>query len=102
MTPSLAGNSKRFGIARRLCIHPRPQRRQQVRRDGDVADSGRGLGWLDDQLADEPHDRLPHVDDTRREVEVLDAKPAHLTGSQPAPAGQQQRHPSRSAGTASR
>ena len=57
-----------------------------MRRDGDVTDTGRRLGGLDDQLADEPDDRLPHVNDTALEVEILDAKSAHLTGSQPAPA----------------
>jgi len=60
-----------------------------MRRDTDIADPGRRLGWPDMDHALGPRDTLSDVHDALSEVEVAATQGAHLAGAQPTPPGQE-------------
>src|SRR5665647_2029398 len=87
------GEEQRVPCAGGPLVSPGPQGWQQVGRDRYRPDAGVRLGWADQELPLEPDDGLADVDHACVEVEVADPQPADFVGTQPTPAGQEQRHP---------
>src|SRR5665647_2648217 len=89
----LRGTATHIPAAGGLLGSPGPPGWQQVGRDRHRPDAGVRLGWADQELPLEPDDGLADVDHACVEVEVADPQPADFVGTQPTPAGQEQRHP---------